>query len=432
MIVSFVSFPLPSARPDLDKTVRLHGSKSLSHRALIVAALAQGESRLRQVLSCEDTDRTRQALTAFGAAFQDDGDTLIVHGTGGRLHAPLAAIDLGMSGTSLRLLSALAGLVPGPTSLTGTGGLLHRPLEPLLGALAEMGVSSIWAPDHSTLTIIGRPLTRQAPLVIPGNISSQFISALLLIGPFVAGGLELVVTGAPVSQPYLDMTRAVMATAGITVQLTATGFLVPAGQHYQAFSLTIEPDLSAACYFWAGAAATGGRVCIQGLEPALRRSKQAMGQGDSAFLELLERMGCLVNHTPSGLEVQGRPLSGIEVNMSHIPDQVPTLAALAVLARGRTVIRGAEHLRYKESNRLTALAEELRKTGADIEVLPDGLNITPPEVLQPAVFDTHRDHRLAMSFAVLGLARPGFSLLGPESVGKSFPGFWKAWSEFLR
>lgn len=399
-------------------TITLPGSKSYTHRALMAAALAAGESVLTNALAAEDTELTAQALTRLGAGIDWQGATIRVTGRSGRwLPTPLP-IYLGNSGTSMRFLTALAALGEGEYLLTGTERLCQRPLGELLEALGQVGVQAISERGDGCppVRVTGGLTGGKAQL--SGAISSQYLSALLFIGPLAPAGLAINITGELVSRPYVDLTLEVLGNFGISYYREGYRYFeLPGGQSYLPREYEIEADASSASYFWAAAAVTGGRVTITNL--SLESS-----QGDAAFPEVLGRMGCAIESTPAGLTVQGGPLQGVTVDMATMPDLVPTLAVLAAFAAGDTVITGVAHLRHKESDRLAAVAAELAKMGITAHETPDGLIIrggTP----QGAVIHTYNDHRIAMSFAVAGLNIPGVSIEDPECVAKSFPDFWQ-------
>jgi 3-phosphoshikimate 1-carboxyvinyltransferase len=404
-------------------TLTLPGSKSYTHRALMAAALAAGESVLTNALAAEDTELTAAALTRLGAGIDWQGTTIRVTGRNGRwLPSPLP-IYLGNSGTSMRFLSALAALGEGEYLLTGTDRLCQRPLGELLEALGQAGVQAVSERNDgcSPVRVTGGLIGGKAQL--SGAISSQYLSALLFIGPLAPKGLEIEITGELVSRPYVDLTLEVLGGFGISYYREGYRYFeLPGGQCYLPREYEIEADASSASYFWAAAAVTGGRVTITNL--SLESS-----QGDAAFPEVLGRMGCAVESSPAGLTVQGGPLQGVTVDMATMPDLVPTLAVLAAFAAGDTVITGVAHLRHKESDRLAAVAAELGKLGIEAWETPDGLVIrggTP----KGAVIHTYSDHRIAMSFAVAGLKIPGVSIEDPQCVAKSFPDFWQFFEKF--
>ena len=411
----------PADRP-VDADVRLPGSKSLTNRALVLAALAQGTSTLEGALWSEDSLVMVDSLRRLGIEVEVDesAERMVVHGRGGTIPAERAELFVGNSGTTARFLAALVALGRGEYVIDGVPRMRERPIQPLLEALQQLGVDAV------SLTGTGCPPVRVrggglrgGTIRMRGDISSQYLSALLMIGPCVPQGLRVELAGDLVSVPYVEMTLAVMADFGVEARHHEFRvFEVPAGQRYRARVYPIEPDASAASYFFALAAATGGRVRILHLGEGSR-------QGDVHFVDLLEQMGCTVIREPDAITVIGRrPLRGIEVDMNAISDTVPTLAALAPLAEGPVVIRNVQHIRYKETDRIAAVATELRRLGVRVEEFPDGLAIYPGPI-QPAVIRTYRDHRMAMSFAVLGCAMPGIIIDDPGCVAKTFPDFFE-------
>jgi 3-phosphoshikimate 1-carboxyvinyltransferase len=395
----------------------LPGSKSYTHRALVAASLATGESLLSNALMAEDTELTAQALAQLGTGIDWQGNTIRVRGVGGQWRPVSEPIYLGNSGTSMRFLTALAALGQGPYTLTGTARLCQRPLGELLQALAQLGVQV--ASEHSDGC---PPVTIQGGLQgglarLSGAVSSQYVSALLFIGPLAPDGVEIEITDELVSRPYVDLTLAVLEDFGISYYRKGHRlFRVPGGQTYQSTDYAIEADASSASYFWAAAAITGGRVTIVNLNAD-------SCQGDAAFPGVLEQMGCTLESAADGLTVQGGRLRGITADLSAMPDLVPTLAVVAAFAQGETVITGVAHLRHKESDRLAAVAAELQKMGIPARETADGL-VIPGGSPRGAVIDTYQDHRLAMSFAVAGLKVPGIIINDPGCVAKSFPDFW--------
>jgi 3-phosphoshikimate 1-carboxyvinyltransferase len=403
----------------VEAILTLPGSKSYTHRALIAAALAPGESILANALKAEDTELTAQALAGLGADLDWQGHTVRVQGTGGHLKAVADPIFLGNSGTSMRFLTAVAALGSGTYRLTGTPRLCERPMGELLKALNDLGVQAVSEQGNSCPPVIvtGGSFTGGITR-LSGSVSSQYLSALLLIGPLAPRGVEIKISGELVSRPYVDLTLSVLTAFGITFSREAyQRFIIPGGQSYRNHQYDIEADASSASYFWAAAALTGGRMTIANLD-------LESIQGDIDFLSVLARMGCHLISSPQGLTVEGCHLRGIHMDMSAMPDLVPTLGVLAAFADGETVISGVSHLRHKESNRLAAVATELGKMGITAEETPDGLRIiggTP----QGADIETYDDHRIAMSFAVAGLKAKGVVIHNPDCVAKSFPDFWE-------
>lgn len=399
--------------------VNVPGSKSYTHRLLIAAALAEGRSTIENMLESEDTLLTLTALERMGVVTAVEGGRRVVNGTGGRLTAG-DTIHLGNSGTSVRLLTAVAALTDGTTVLTGTPRMQERPVADLLDGLRQLGVSAISLAGNGCppIQVDGAPLAGGV-VNLKCGVSSQYLSGILLIAPLSADGVEIRIVEGPVSKPYIDMTVDVMARLGIAVEREGyERFFVPGRQAYQAGDYRVETDISNASYFWAAAAVTGGRVKVRGVSRDSR-------QGDIRLLDCLERMGCAVHPDGDGIAVSGGRLTGISVDMSDIPDMVPTLGVVAAFADGVTEIQNVAHLRAKECDRLAAVATELSKMGIDARCTEDGLRIKGG-VPQAAVIDTYNDHRIAMAFSVAGLKTQGVRILGEACVEKSFPTYWEA------
>jgi len=405
-------------RGKIEATLTLPGSKSYTHRALIAAALAPGESLLTNALRAEDTELTAQALERLGAGIAWKDTEVRLRGTGGRWQPAPEPIYLGNSGTSMRFLTALTALGRGEYHLTGSPRLCERPVGELLQALASLGVEAHSQQGNGCPPVIVRGGLTGGRTQLSGAVSSQYLSALLFIAPLAPQGAEIEITGELVSRPYVNLTLEVLADFGISFYREGYKFFqVPGGQSYQPRDYEIEADASSASYFWAAAALTGGRVTITNL------SLESC-QGDIDFLSVLARMGCRIAPTEAGLTLQGGPLTGIEVDMAPMPDLVPTLAVAAAFARGDTVITGAAHLRHKESDRLAAVAGELARMGISAAETADGLIIHGGHP-HGAIIHTYDDHRIAMSFAVAGLKIPGISIRDAQVVAKSFPDFWE-------
>jgi len=400
--------------------VSVPGSKSYTHRILIAAALSDGVCPIGNALIAEDTRLTRQALEQMGIRIEDAPDSrIIVHGRRGHLHPAADRIYLGNSGTSMRLLAAVAALGRGGLTLYGTQRMAERPIQDLIDALNQLGV-----PIRSTgrsgcppVEVRGGPI-RGGSVTINCRTSSQYLSALLLIAPYTEKGLDIAVAGGPVSKPYVDMTIDVMNEFGVMVDREKYDRFVVAGrQTYRAGAYTVEPDASQAGYFWAAAAVCGTRIKVKGVVQNSR-------QGDVQFAQLLAGMGCEIHNAADGITVAGRRLRAAEIDMGDMPDMVPTLAVVAAFAEGTTVIRNVSHLKAKESDRLTAVANELVKMGIQARCGANELIVTGGQP-HGAAIETYGDHRIAMSFAVAGLAAPGTSILDENCVEKSFPDFWK-------
>jgi 3-phosphoshikimate 1-carboxyvinyltransferase len=404
--------------------VAVPGSKSITQRALIAAALADGESTLLGPLESEDTRYTAAALEQMGVTVEKDKDKWIVQGNRGRVATPDKEIFLGNNGTATRFLTSVAALGTGTFKINGDERMAERPILPLMQALQgwDVDITSINNNGCPPLLIEANGLSG-GRTILPAGKSSQYLSSLLLVGPYARQEAELDVEGDILSLPYVIMTLAVMEAFGITVVANEAlnSYRIPRGI-YNAMEYAIEGDASNASYFYAAAAVTGGEVTVPNVPvPSL--------QGDAAFVALLARMGCQVNKTGDGLTVSGpEELKGITIDMGNMPDVVPTLAVVASQAKGRTTIKNIAHLRIKECDRLHVMAVELAKMGARVQELDDTLIIEGKDSVTPmhgAEINTYNDHRIAMSFAVAGLAVPGVKILGEECVAKSFPDFWE-------
>jgi len=408
-----------------DTTVSVPGSKSYTHRMLIAAALSDGRCNIKNYLRSEDTLLTLSCLRQIGTEIREETGHVNIQGAGGKFKPADHPIDLGNSGTSMRLLTAVVALGQGPYKLTGTGRMRQRPIQDLLDSLIQMGI------DARSLNNDGCPPVEVSGTKIKGGkinidcrISSQFLSAVLLIAPFAEEPVEINVTGGPVSKPYIDMTLDVMQSFGLNVNRCGySQFEITNGQKYQAGDYAVVPDYSQAGYFWAAAAITGRSIKVKYTSKDTR-------QGDVRFAECLKMMGCDVRYDKDGIQVSGRPLTAISVDMADMPDMVPTLAVVAAFAEGTTVIENVAHLKAKESDRLSVVAEELSKMGIEAECSNTGLIIKGGKP-KGAVIDTYHDHRIAMSFALAGLKTPGTRIKDEMCVKKSFPNFWEVFEQLL-
>jgi 3-phosphoshikimate 1-carboxyvinyltransferase len=402
--------------------VRPPGSKSITNRALVCAALADGYSKLAGALDSEDTRVMIDGLRSLGVGIEamDGGKTLIVEGAGGVVPALEANLFCANSGTTIRFLTALATLGHGAYRLDGVERMRERPIGDLLDALNQLGADVRSENDNGCPPVIVHANGLSGgTAAVRGEISSQFLSALLMAAPAARSPVELNIQGQLVSQPYVNMTAGVMRAFGAEVDVSDdfARFEIRAPQAYTACRYVVEPDASAASYFWAAAAITGGQVTVAGL------SADSL-QGDVAFVTCIEQMGCEVRRDQGSTTVVGRPLRGIDVDMNAISDTAQTLAVVALFADGPTRIRGVAHIRHKETDRIAALAAELRKLGADVTEHEDGLTIEPAE-LRPAAIDTYNDHRMAMSFALAGLMIAGVRINDPRCVEKTYPRFFE-------
>ncbi|MEK6239402.1 MAG: 3-phosphoshikimate 1-carboxyvinyltransferase [Planctomycetales bacterium] len=406
--------------------IRPPGSKSLTNRALVCAALAEGESTLSGALDSEDVRVMVDALVALGIGIQAEWDsrTMTIRGCGGNIPAASAELYVNNSGTTARFLSALLALGRGRYRLDGNQRMRERPIQDLLDALAQVGAqaTSERGTGAPPLMIEASGWTGEK-LAVRGDVSSQFLSGLLMAAPRgVADRVVIEVEGQLVSVPYVDMTLAVMSQFGVDAETerdadgVPRSFTVPR-RPYRGRRFEVEPDASAASYFLAAAAVTGGEVAIDGL------SRESL-QGDVRFVDALQEMGCEARWEANSITVVGRPLRGIEIDMNAVSDTVMTLASVALFADGPTTITGVAHIRHKETDRITAVATELRKLGAKVEEFPDGLRIIPAS-RRGARVDVYDDHRMAMSLAVVGLVTPGVEINDPGCVAKTYPRFFE-------
>jgi len=401
--------------------VAVPGSKSITNRALLLAALADGRSELRGALDSDDTRVFADCLARLGIDVAHDAALarVTIDGHGGTVPAGDADLFVGNAGTAARFVTAFVALGGGTYRFDGVAAMRIRPIGDLLDALNAQGARITFgaASGRFPFALRAHGLTGGA-LAIDARQTSQQISALLLVAPYARDGMTLELTGDVVSAPYIAMTCAMMAQWGVTVDRASDRLLrVPAGGRYAARTYPIESDASSASYFFAAAAATGGRVGVRDM--SLRSL-----QGDARFVGVLERMGATVSEENETLYVQGPPrLRGIDVDMNDISDTAPTLAAIASRAAGPVRIRGVEHMRWKETDRIEAMATELRRMGARLDVARDGLTIYP-SALQRAAVATYDDHRMAMALAVAGLANAGADIRDPGCVSKTFPTFW--------
>lgn len=404
----------------IEATVRVPGSKSIANRALICAALASGQSRLTNVPDGDDSTAMVACLQRLGVSTTVDAGSVSIVGVDGQIDGAGVLLDAALAGTTSRFLIGLAALGRDPITIDGLPPLRRRPFAPLFDALAQLGVSiERGTNEELPVTVHGPPTSGLAS--VPGDVSSQFVTSLMLIGPYVLGGLELSLTSPLISRPYIDLTASVMSWFGSNeIEIVEDRISIAPGG-YAGTDVFVEPDASSASYPLALAAVVGGSVTVEGL------GDRAI-QGDACFADILGRMGCAIDRDRSGVTVVREPnreLVGIDIDMSDISDLVPTLAVVAAFATSATRIRGVGFIRGKESDRIGDLVHELRSAGVAASELADGIEIRPSvDSMRSATMQTHHDHRLAMAFAVLGSASAGISVEDPGVVSKSWPGFW--------
>ena len=418
----------PVAGP-VNGSIRPPGSKSITNRALICAALADGASTLTGALESEDTHVMIAALQQLGIAVDvsDRGRTLRVAGCGGKIPAKSAELFIANSGTSMRFLTAMATIGHGAYKLDGIARMRERPIGDLVSSLRQLGVQieALGANDCPPVAVTASGLPG-GEASIRGDVSSQFLSGLLMAAPYAKQPITLKVSGTLVSIPYVDMTIKVMKSFGATATATKnySQIAVANTNRYRGIDYAIEPDASAASYFFALAAITGGRITVENLS-------RASLQGDVEFCDCLAQMGASVEYGPDSITVQGGKLHGIDVDMNGISDTVQTLSVVALFADGPTRMRNVAHIRHKETDRIGATACELRKLGATVDETEEGLTVHPG-TLRGAAIDTYNDHRMAMSFALAGLRTPGVVIRNPGCTSKTYPEFFEDLARLTR
>ncbi|MCA9136031.1 MAG: 3-phosphoshikimate 1-carboxyvinyltransferase [Planctomycetales bacterium] len=428
--------------------IRPPGSKSLTNRALICAAMADAKSTLTGALRSEDTEVMIESLRRCGVTVEvlDAGRTIEIDGSTRRSDSESShELYIANSGTSVRFLTAALSAAGGQYRLHGVDRMHQRPIADLVDALAKVQLGEIKteSPGGCPPVLIRSEGWSEKPVQVGGSVSSQYLSGLMMAAPIAldvrmrqrsravseAGTdkIQIDVIGELVSRPYVEMTASVMRSFGSNVEIEEIGAAVTDsvslrvnvfGGGYQGVRYAIEPDASAASYFWAAAAITGGEVTVLGLTP------DAM-QGDVGFCLVLEQMGCKYRFDSEGMTISGRAARGVDVDMNQISDTVQTLAVVALFADGPTRVRGVAHNRFKETDRIGDLATELRKLGATVVEHEDGLTIHPPTGgVTPAVLETYHDHRMAMSLSLAGLSADGVRVLNPSCTGKTYPEFF--------
>jgi 3-phosphoshikimate 1-carboxyvinyltransferase len=411
----------PHRTTPVDAVVTLPGSKSITARELILAAIADGPSRLVRPLRARDTDLMSAGLQALGVRIDRDGDDQVV--TPGPLRGP-AEVDAGLAGTMLRFLPPVAALADGPVRLDGDARLRDRPNAGLLAALRRLGVEvDDGGRGRAPFTVHGTGRVRGGAVEVDASESSQIVSGLLLAAARFDEGIDLALTGGVPSMPHVDMTVTTLRAHGVEVIATDRGWRVPPGP-IAARDVVVEPDLSNAAPFLAAAMVTGGSVTVP--DWPVRTS-----QAGDVLRHLLERLGGHCELTPRGLTVTGpEVIKGIEVDLGDVGELTPVIAAICAFAEGRSTLGGIAHLRHHETDRLTALSREITALGGDVQDTDDGL-VIKPQPLHGGLFSTYDDHRLATAAAVLGLRVPGIEVEDIATTGKTLPGFVELWAELL-
>lgn len=405
--------------------VHIPGSKSMTNRALLLAALADGVSELFDILISDDTIAFMNALRELGIVIQLDEDacSCIVAGCHGQFSNLEATIWCDKAGTVARFLLAACAGTPGTYTFDATPQLRARPIEPLLDILTQQGVKIISEnKDHMPFTIQGSDRLQGGNIEIASEESSQFVSALLMIAPFSQHSVILT-AHETLRHSYVDMTCEMMGDFGVLVRhMHQARYSIPAPQRYHAIDYKVEPDLSTASYFFAAAAVTGGKITIQAID------REHSKQGDIALVSVLEQMGCVVTSKKTGFSIQGpEVLQGVDVDMENFSDMFMTLAAIAPFANSPTTITNIAHTRLQESNRISAMRKGLESLKVKVEEGEDWIRIHPSTPCAGEI-DSHADHRIAMAFSVIGLRVPGVIINGAECVSKTCPDFFKLWS----
>lgn len=422
-----MAIPLDSAVLDIapfdgtvGATVRPPGSKSITNRALLTAALAEGRTTLRGALMADDTEAMLGCIRDLGASVEidPDGTTVAIDGIGGDLSGSSDRFFARQSGTTARFIAATLALADRPLQLDADDAMRRRPMGEVLGALERLGVSIESESNGLPVTVCG-PIVDDGSMPsvrLAASVSSQFTSGLLLAAACMPRGLRVEIDGDVVSRPYLEMTVAVMRSFGAIVDSPDGWTFVVQPGGYRGTDYSIEPDASAASYFFALAAICGGRVVVDGL------GSNSM-QGDIRFVDVLESMGAIVERSDHSIAVTGAPLKGVDADFSQISDTAQTIAAVAVFAEGPTRVFGIDFIRNKETDRIAAVVRELQRLGIQATEDVDGFTVEPGPT-RAATVETYDDHRMAMSMTLIGLARPGVSIADPACVRKTFPTYF--------
>lgn len=409
--------------------VAVPGSKSITNRAMILAALAEGETTLHNALFSDDSLYLAEALRQLGFEVREfrEQATIKIKGQGGVIPHASATLYCGNAGTAVRFLAPLLALGYGSYTLDGDARMRERPFEPLATALRQLGADLETSPGGHLPVIVRAGGLRGGKAEVSGHISSQFLSGLLLSAPYARTPVVLQLTSPLASLPYVEMTLAMMAQFQVQAEMENERFTVQNARYRSPGSYAIEPDASGASYFLAIPALCGGELTVTGLQ-------RTSLQGDLRFADILEQMGCSVSFSPSGLTVRGAAngLGGVDVDMRDFSDTAQTLAAIAPFARSRTTIRGIASSRGKETDRVRAMCTELQRLGVTVEEHSDGLTVHPAETIKPALVHTYADHRMAMAFTLVGLRSPGIRIADPACVSKTFPEFFEVLADVRR
>ena len=421
MLTTFSSLEIIPIDHPLHAVVRVPGSKSLTNRALLIAALAEGTTQITNALFSDDSKYFANALKTLGFDIQLDeaNREMTIMGLGGRIPARKAELFIGNAGTAARFLCAFLTLGNGEYVIDGDPRMRERPIGDLIHGLQQLGVELQSRNNCPPVRIFANSL-KGGKTKIAGNISSQFLSALLLVAPYAKSPMEIEVMTELNSTPYVDMTIAIMKDFGVDINRQGYAqFVIRPSSYSPLTNYQIESDASTASYFFAAPAICGGTARVEKIS---RKSKQ----GDLAFLDILRQMGCRVGEGENFIEVTGPTLlNGIDVDLRDIPDTAQTLAVIAPFASSPTRIRGIASARLKETDRVHATCTELMRLGVRVEEYEDGMTIHPCQAFQPAIVQTYNDHRMAMAFSLIGLRVPGIMIQNPACVSKTFPNFFE-------
>ncbi|KXK12903.1 MAG: 3-phosphoshikimate 1-carboxyvinyltransferase [Chloroflexi bacterium OLB14] len=412
-------------------SVNVPGSKSLTNRALLIASLANGKTTLTNALFSDDSKYFAQALQTLGFDIQLDetNHKMIVNGLGGKIPSQKAELFIGNAGTAARFLSAFLTLANGEYIIDGDARMRERPIGDLIVSLRQLGVNIESKNNCPPVKISARGLPG-GKTKVAGNISSQFLSALLMVAPYAKSPIEIELITELNSKPYVDMTIEIMKDFGVEIERQAyQSFKIPITNYQLPITnYQIESDASAASYFFAAPAICGGSVRVENIS---KNSKQ----GDIKFLDVLTQMGCIVKEANNSIIVnrpQGSSIVGIDIDMRDIPDTAQTLAVIAPFANSPTRIRGIASARVKETDRVSATCTELKRLGVQVEEHQDGMTIYPCQNFKPATIQTYNDHRMAMAFSLIGLRFDGVTIENPNCVSKTFPNYFEVLDELRK
>jgi 3-phosphoshikimate 1-carboxyvinyltransferase len=406
----------------MEGTLVVPPSKSISHRLLIMAALSQKKCSIKNILCSDDIHITLDALNKMGFIFELTDNTVQFVGKHNIL-TERVHIYLENSGTSARLLTAVAATMPGEFILDGSERMRERPMLPLIEALNQLGSDIVHNRGYLPIRIRGKRLTG-GEVTVEVSQSSQFLTALLLIAPLLREGLVIYAQGNMASRSYVDLTLSLLAKYKIQFKTEDNKIYIPGNQLYQVFDTIVEGDFSSASYFAVGPVISGGEIYLKNLDKNSR-------QGDIIILEILKQAGARVEWESNGVRITSAKLKGIKVNLQSHPDIVPTVAVMALFSEGTSILKNVSHLRFKESDRLGVLVENIERLGGSASINGGDLFIEPRPLKGNSLL-TYNDHRMAMSFALVGLRIPGVKIENPDCVKKSFPNFWDEFERLVR